>query len=44
MKRKITNIVFKSMEELKIKTQQIVKELLTTKFVQNLCGFDYFFD
>lgn len=44
MKRKITNKVYKTMEELKIKIEQIVKELLTTKFIENLCGFDYFFD
>ena len=44
MKRKITNKVYKTMEELKIKIEQIVKELLTTKFIENLCRFDYFFD
>ena len=44
MKRKITNKVYKTIEELKIKIVQIVKELLTKKFIENLCGFDYFFD
>ena len=42
MKRKITNKVYKTMEELKIKINQIVIELLTDKFIKNLCGFDYF--
>lgn len=44
MKKKITNKTYKTMEELKAKINQIVKELLTNKFIKNLCGFDYFFD
>ena len=44
MKRKITNKVNKTMQELKLKIDEIVKELLTTKFIKNLCGFDYFFN
>ena len=32
------------MEKLKIKIEQIVNELLTTKFIENLCEFNYFFD
>lgn len=44
MKRKITNKVYKTMEELKIKMEQIVEEIITTEFIKNLCGFDYFFD
>ena len=36
--------VYKTMEELKIKIEQIAKEQLTTKFIENLCGFDYFFN
>ena len=44
MKRKITNKVYKTMQELKLKIDEIVKEILTTKFIKNLCGFDYFFN
>ena len=44
MKRKITNKVYKKMQELKLKIDEIVKELLTNKFIKNLCGFDYFFN
>lgn len=43
MKRKITNKVYKTMEELKTKIEQIVNELLTQKFIKSLCSFDYFF-
>jgi transposase len=42
MKRKITNKVYKTMEELKIKINQIVNELLTEVFIKKLCCFDYF--
>jgi transposase len=42
MKRKITNKVYKTMEELKIKINQIVNELLTEGFIKKLCCFDYF--
>ncbi len=44
MKRKITNKVYKTMEELKSKIEEIVEETLTTEFIKNLCGFNYFFD
>lgn len=42
MKREITNKVYKTMEELKIKINQIVNELLTEAFIKKLCCFDYF--
>jgi transposase len=42
MKRKITNKTYKTMEELKIKINQIVNELLTEAFIKKLCRFDYF--
>jgi transposase len=42
MKREITNKVYKTMEELKIKINQIVNELLTEVFIKKLCCFDYF--
>jgi transposase len=43
MKRKTTNKIYKTMEELKLKLDQIVKELITEKFIKDLCSFDYFF-
>lgn len=43
MKRKTTNKIYKTMEELKIKLDEIVKELITENFIKNLCSFDYFF-
>jgi transposase len=43
MKRKTTNKIYKTMEELKLKLDEIVKELITEKFIKNLCSFDYFF-
>lgn len=43
MKRKTTNKIYKTMEEPKIKLDQIVEELITDKFIKNLCSFDYFF-
>lgn len=44
MKRKMTNVILKNMDELKIKLDQIVKELITEAFVMKLCRFDYFFE
>jgi len=44
MKRKMTNIIYKTMEELKLKIDEIVKELITEEFIKSLCGFNYFFD
>ena len=43
MKRKTTNKIYKTMEELKLKLDEIVKELITEKFIKDLCGFGYFF-
>ena len=43
MKRKTTNKIYKTMEELKLKLDEIVKELITEKFIKDLCSFDYFF-
>lgn len=43
MKRKITNKTYKTMDELKIKIEEIVKELITENFIKSLCSFDYFF-
>ena len=43
MKRKTTNKIYKTMEELKLKLDEIVEELITEKFIKNLCSFDYFF-
>ena len=44
MKRKTTNKIYKSMEELKTKINEIVKELITNEFIKNLCSFNYFFN
>lgn len=43
MKRKTTNKIYKTMEEIKLKLDEIVKELFTEKFIKNLCSFDCFF-
>jgi transposase len=43
MKRKITNKIYKTMEELKFDLDNIVKDLITDEFVKNLCSFNYFF-
>lgn len=43
MKRKTTNKIYKSMDELKTKINEIVLELITKDFVKNLCSFNYFF-
>jgi transposase len=44
MKRKTTNIIYKTMEELKQRLNEIVKNLITKEFIKSLCGFSYFFD
>jgi hypothetical protein len=31
------------MEVLKLKIDEIVKELINEEFIKSLCGFDYFF-
>ncbi len=31
------------MDELKLKINEIVEELIIQEFIKNLCGFDYFF-
>ena len=43
LKRKRTNLTYKTMEELKIKLDQIVENLITKEFIMSLCGFSYFF-
>ena len=43
MKRKTTNKINKAMEELKLKLDQIVKDLITKEFIKSKCSFDYFF-
>lgn len=44
MKRKITNITFKTLDELKLRVELIVKEMITPEFIMSLCAFDYFFN
>lgn len=43
MKRKMTNKIYKTMEQLKTELDKIVKSLVTEEFVISLCGFNYFF-
>lgn len=43
MKRKTTNQIYKTMEELKMKLDLIVETLITKQFIMSLCGFEYFF-
>lgn len=43
MKRKLTNKIYNTMEELKLNLNEIVKEMITENFIKNLCGFEYFF-
>jgi transposase len=44
MKRKTTNKIYKTMEELKLKIDEIAKEVINKKCIKNLCGFSYFFN
>jgi transposase len=44
MKRKTTNVTYKTMEILKLRIDEIVCEMITPDFVKSLCRFDYFFD
>lgn len=43
MKRKLTNKIFKTMDDLKLELNQIVKTMITETFIKNLCGFSYFY-
>ena len=43
MKRKTTNISYKTMEELKEKIDEIVKNLINKDFIMSTSGFSYFF-
>lgn len=43
MKRKITNKIYKTMDELKSELNKIVETLITKEFIMELCGFSYFF-
>ncbi|WP_100433202.1 transposase [Flavobacterium sp. 1] len=42
IKRKLTNKIFKTMDDLKFELNQIVKTMITKSFTKNLCGFSYF--
>lgn len=43
IKRKMTNKIYKTMEDLKIELEIIVGKLITKDFILSLCGFNYFF-
>jgi len=42
MKRKTTNKIYKTMEELKLELKRTVENLSTKEFVISLCDFNYF--
>ena len=44
MKKKTTNKIYKTMEELRLKIDEIAKEVINEKFIKNLCAFSYFFN
>lgn len=44
MKRKTTNKIYKTMEELKNAINDITENMITKEFIISLCGFSYFFD
>jgi transposase len=44
MKRKTTNIIYKTMEQLKEALNEIAQTIINKEFILNLCKFDYFFD
>jgi transposase len=44
MKRKMNNKIYKTMEELKLDLDKIVKNLLTKEFIISLCRFNCFFN
>jgi transposase len=43
MKRKTTNKIYKTMDELKTEINEIVKNMINPDFIKKLCGFSYFF-
>ena len=43
IKRKMTNKIYKTMDDLKIELDIIVGKLITKDFILSLCGFSYFF-
>ena len=43
MKRKTTNKIYKTIEELKEAINKITENMITSTFVEKLCGFNYFF-
>ena len=43
-KRKTTNVIYKTMEDLKEAINTITKTMITQEFVLSLCGFNYFFE
>lgn len=44
MKRKTTNLIYKTMDELKVAIDEIVKNMINEDFIKKLCGFSYFFN
>lgn len=44
IKRKMTNKIYKTMEELRSELAKIVKTLVNEEFIMSLCRFNYFFN
>jgi len=44
MKRKMTNKIYQTMEDLKADLDKIVKKYITKKLIMSLCGFSCFFE
>ena len=44
IKRKTTNKIYKTMEELKEAINTIIKKMITQEFILSLCRFSYFFE
>lgn len=44
IKRKTTNVIYKTLEDLKNAINNISKVMITEEFILSLCRFDYFFN
>lgn len=44
MKRKTTNVIYKTMDELKEEINKIVKNMMNEEYIKKLCTFSYFFN
>ena len=44
MKRKTTNVIYKTMDEHKEEINKIVKNMMNEEYIKKLCAFSYFFN